>query len=548
MKSVGLFCLFLLLTAILYWPARQAGFTADYEGYMHAYQTHSFWQMIGSKHDLSIGTVQPLTQLVYYLAYSIMGTAAIPWWLFVAALHAFAASLLFRFSRQLAQLFSGSRSPWPAFALSLLFLLHPYDSEALIWKAALQFVLCAIAVFATLHAYLKYLANPGAANLWRVLLLCLSGFFTLEEFLAVPPALLLLGMAAHQFKIKSMVSGWKTLIPPLASLLFIPVYFLLHKLILGRWVGHYGSGVLEQTSLLQCGSHILQHLANIALLLRYQPYHRADYIFQHLSRPPLTPACLLLSGVGMLLFLIFYRRIPGLLRWGGLQLWLALLFLLPVSILYFYYLLFNENDRYEYLPVAFWCAALAGILFFIFKKYAWLLLLPLLVCETCFTYGNVIRWKNSARSYRSLLEDFRWYSNPRVFVLSIPDNYQGTYMFRNVGGASELQDALWVFLHRKCKGTIYEVSQYNQCGLNDGIRATRDSAGLLTVSFRQNGNWFWHDKVGLTSYSTPQYEVQKNEYNIQVHILHPQPGDVLLYPVAGAWMVLGDSLPGGDHP
>jgi hypothetical protein len=87
-------------------------------------------------------------------------------------------------------------------------------------------------------------------------------------------------------------------------------------------------------------------------------------------------------------------------------------------------MLLSENDRYGYIPSMFFFMGFSLLLFrfppdlFFAGARIPVNFIGLLIYTTSV-------WTSANKVYEGLISDFRWYGKKQVYILNIPDNYQG---------------------------------------------------------------------------------------------------------------------------
>jgi hypothetical protein len=114
-------------------------------------------------------------------------------------------------------------------------------------------------------------------------------------------------------------------------------------------------------------------------------------------------------------------------------------------------------------------------------------------------------WEQSTDVYWRSIEAFHEPKKQKVFLLNVPDNYQGIFMFRNFGGEASF-DEVWRWIGGSdYSGKMYEVFQYNMTSPDDDFIVTWESQNKLKVEFAQWGSWWWRHGIGGGKYSNEEY-------------------------------------------
>lgn len=521
------------ISLLLYYPARQAGFVMDWFGWQYAYNKGG-WSDI--PRSFGYPGLQPVLHFFNYTWYRVFGISGWPWYLVFAGLHGVNGFLLYRLVLRVLQAEKYPDAFWPAFAAAVFFVVSPYQAEAVIWRVCFHYLWSLFLALWALHKALDYMETGRLRAALAVQGCLLAGLFSLEWSLVMPVLVLIFAttyamthrMAGFFGKKLGMLFG--------LSVFIWAGYFGLNKLILGKWVGHYGAEIHMKIDIPAMFATCLKYTLKYPLLLRNWEHARKESLFLAMdSRAAAGIAVLILAALGAY-FMLKFRKISPLYRWGIAALASFYIALAPVSNLYFYYLQWSENDRYGYMASAFMCIALACLCFSlpgIFKKIAFYAFAALSIWVLL---RHVQAWGDSDKTYRNLVANFRWYDKSEVIVLAVPDNYHGVYMCRIIGAESGFAEALELLGGKKYKGRMLDVAQYNMNAPNDGVKVETDSTGLLyRASFRQDGNWWWHAGQGAQDYETDRYRFVKREWDVETQLLSKPPGTVVIYPAGNYW-------------
>jgi hypothetical protein len=223
----------------------------------------------------------------------------------------------------------------------------------------------------------------------------------------------------------------------------------------------------------------------------------------------------------------------------------AVVFIIPVTNLYFYYLQYSENDRYTYLAIAFlgmWVLSL----FWSTGRWIGKALVLLLIVGCLWGTITLVRiWEKSTTAYWQHIETFPKPQASAVFLLNVPDNYRGTFMFRNIGGDSAFEEVYRYLPAGKAgiskqdfTGRMYDVFQYNMTDLSNDFIVTRESENRIKVEFAQWGNWWWRNGVGAEKYSNEEYTAWPEGKWYYVEFKKPLTDAEVLYNTPEGWKKL----------
>ncbi|MBK9336274.1 MAG: hypothetical protein IPM98_06680 [Lewinellaceae bacterium] len=529
--ALGLF--FVLLALVVYWPTRHAGFVMDWLGWQYAYDRGGWAGVPGS---FGYPGLHPVLHLGNYTLYWLFGANSPVWYGVFAVLHGLNAWLLARLALRLPLQVSAPQRLFIGAASGLLFLLSPYAAEVVVWRVCLHYLLALLFALLAMHRTLDYLSQPGKRTWWQIQVLVLLALFTFEWSLVIPVLLLALVLVWF-FAEKTR--------PPLSlpGRLFAPqvglwaLYFLLNKIKIGDWVGHYGAD-----------THLnIQPKYMMANMLRYVVKQFAFVRnWEHNAKMPLLENLEFGSafwiGAGLVLlaaaaWLLFFRRLNTRLQWAGAAFAWFFVALLPVSNLYFYALQYSENDRYGYFASGFGWLGLLLLLSFLPKILYRIIVVGLIAVSSWFLLDINRCWAESEKICAGLVNDFRWYDRDEVIILASPDNYLGVFMFRIIGQINGFNEALELRRGKPFEGKMWEAVQFNVVFPSYAVTAEKDSTGLLyKVGFKQDGNWWWRNGIGATNYENDRYTFTMQQWHVEVLLKEKRPNTAIIYPVGDKWI------------
>ncbi len=530
-RGYGLFFLFFFTSLLFYFPTIQAGFVTDVTGGIERIESQPFRNII---YSFGFPALNQISILAFYGMYHLFGLNGSPWYWLFCGLHAVNGYLLFLIFRKILFDFEGKDAVRIAFFSALLFLLCPYQSEAVVWRACLNYLLVTCFILSGFWCLIQYLEVSKDKYVYGIHGFFLLALFTFELSLMMPFILAIYGIfwGIHLGRWNHLTSYFKKIVLP--QLFFIMGYFTLNKILLGHWVGHYGASIHLKISLSEMAANFFKYFLKHTFFVRSYPHQIKETIFNFCDQYGLASLVVLF---GCFLFLFFYKkRIASKIRLPMLLLLLFFIALLPVLNLYFYWLQQIENDRYGYLAAAFLYPLIVVLVFRLPKKFRYsLLLFYFAISMTLLFQVNQI-WRASTKVYYQLLDDFRWHDRKNVVILNVPDNYNGALMFRIIGGGSGFKDALQFIHNQEIKGDIKEIVQYNMVSPKDGVHVERTKPQQLKVTFNQWGNWFWRNGIGVGStHKRAAYKVTfKGQYYL-LDLKQELPNAVFIYQVGDHW-------------
>lgn len=523
--------LFFLLVQLLYWPAAKAGFVTDYTGLLARLDGAQFKDFL---HSFGFPALHPVTNFFLYCFHQLFGTTGLGWHLAHTLLHAFNAWLVFRLSAKIITMLGLQRPLLVACATALLFLAHPYNVEPVVWRVCFNHLFTASLILSGLWYALRYFEEKRTTFLWGAHGLFGVALFAFETAVVFPMLLVVFALiTTDQLRLRQ----WLLLLVPPFSML--SAWASLNNYLFGSVVGHYGADVHLRFYPPEIAANLTKYLLKYLLYWRHWPHGRKEALMQFLDKP-LTGWILFAAMVVFVwCFLFFLRKTTTRLRllMGSLVAFFAAL--VPVSNLYVYWLLYGENDRYGYLASFFFSLALVVGL----TQWRWRLgqtLLTLLGLFNLFaTWQQVQLWKCNSQVVEKALATWQWTKEPEIYVLAYPENYRGTYMFRDHSGRDEgLLTALHYIAGIRPQGKVIEVAQFNLANRYDGVSVSPAGPGVFNCRFNQWGNWWWYRGMGASNHETPYYRFSVDGNGSIVELKKPAAGVVAVWWDGHQWQAM----------
>jgi len=550
-RDYFVFLSFFLGVLLVHWPARNAGFVSDFLGWQELYDKGPWWAFI---YSFGYGGHQQVLQLINYSMYKAFGTYGLPWYLLFCLFHTLNGWLLYFLLLKISELWGTPYGRFTAIFGALFFLFSPYHPEVTVWRVCLHYMISGICTLAALLCTMQYLTHGRTRVLWYAHGWMLLNLFTLELALAIPLLThgLLIGWQFSATRAKSadgedgeeahrtirwlQVFKFMTL-PQIGLYIF---FFVFNKITLGQWVGHYGEKRMLQFDGVKMLSAPLKYVVKPVFFARHWSHGDKTQLFNWMSTDFIVLMGYLLL-TAMALSVVFLRNgLPGRIKVSVVLLWLGVLAAFPVSNLHFEWLLYNENDRYGYMTALFVLPIVAILFSWLarwWKYFAACLYLILSIHLMSLSIGD---WAEMERIYRKLLREFVWFDKKELYVLSLADNYEGIWMFRNYVKGSALADAFKITEHRDLSIDTHEIAFYNMNSSEDGITASIPDPkdGLIRVQFDQWGNWWWLYGLGAKDYETDEYSVEFKDNWYNLRLKNPSPDAVFIYQSGDGWKTL----------
>lgn len=528
-----IFLVFYAITLIVYFESRYSGFVTDFIGFEMNYDKCGFLHYYDCASNPNFRYLQ---HAFSYVLYKYIGSDTLIWYVLYALAHSITAFLCYKVFFKLIDNFDKNKSKFFAFFIALLFLVSPYQAEVVVWRVCIQYCTISICLLMSILLYLKDLENQHW--IYPVLVVCLFviGLLSLEQIVVMPYFLLLISLFyAIRYQTYSKFKRFilKYLIP---QNLLIATYFCMSKILYGKWIMHYGKSSYDGFLSLKTIAKVYLYFLKYVLLVRYWSYDSKTALFGFIESNTVTIILTIALIVGVIFLIKWF--IKGSVYSGLLLLFIGLyiLSLLPVIQLYFSTLLYGENDRLGYLSSVF----IFGIIILLLSKLNTRIFIGstvlLIVLNLFYTLNMSHYWKRSTQIYNAYLHNFDAYNYQNVYLLGIPDNYQGIWMMRMYGNNSGFKEALQYRLKKPYYGNMYDVLMFNQVSFEDGMKVEKRNDSTLYVNFTHYGSWFWNQGIGATNYETKQYNVQIEQYGYTVTFKKiDNSNSIILYPDKLKW-------------
>lgn len=528
-NNLAVLAFFAAVVHLFYARTVHAGFVTDFTGLLERLDGAPF---SGFLRCFGFPALHQVTNFFLYLFVKCFGVSGPPWYLVYSSLHIANGFLGYLLVKQIWAHAGGAAPHGPAFFTGLLFLLSPYQADAVVWKVCFNFLFCTCCLLGALLLLVKHFGTGQRRALWAGHGLFAVALFTFELAVALP---LLAGVLYFVGGKSGSRPGWKPVFLP--QVLLLAGYFLLNKLLIGGWVGHYGESTHLHFDLRAIASNCLKYFTKYLLYWREWPHPPKERLQLLADQPGLAYAALGLAVAVVAAGFAFFNRLSstGRLAWAGWLLFFTAL--LPVSNLYVAYLLHGENDRYGYLASLFFYMGLVALLWKLPRVPRGVLLAVLLALSATGLHRITVGWQQNAALVQSLLGGFRWEAAPEVYLLASPDNLDGLPLFKDFSRKNlAVKHALRYVGGKQPVGEFFQIAQFNMASPSDGLSASVDSAGVVHLQFQQWGNWWWLHGLGLGAYETDRYRFTPDGNGCRIELTAaPADGAVFLFPVGGEW-------------
>ena len=546
---------FLILTLLLYFNTRQAGFVTDFLGWQSDFDNNSAWAVInGDRYNIK--SFYHFTHILMYAmsaAFRLNGTA---WFLLFSSLFALNGLLVFRLFIDLFNKLEIPHSTAIASIGVLFFMLSPYQAEVMVWRASFHYLTGFAMMLSFVHLALQYVDNQQVKYWIGAIIIFFCSVFSLEFFLITPFVTLMIIVFLYlnfpkSFNLKNTIIRFVGI--PLSM---IGIYFVLYRLTHEKWIAHYGSKnhetLISPESFATYGKYVVKYLG----FIRHYKHTVKEALFAQFSTPSVSWLILGLVLSATIVGLFLLKKMSKRNQLIYMNFGLFSILIAPVMTLYFSYTLMTENDRYGYMASAFLFMGLALVLSKL-PRFIFYGISIIYLCISTFLLLKTNRiWYKSEKIFTQLAKQYLpegviEAEASEVLILNVPDNYEGMPMFRVLAEESGVKEAIEIFQDRKLPTRMIDVAQYNMTTPNDGAHVRVDSANQIMVIFNQWGNWWWRAGKGATNYENDLYKI-KFDYKgcgncYQLTFKNSNPRRLLLFQVGNQFKKVDMSLIGVEQ-
>lgn len=526
-SSAFVFYFYSFTCLLIYFITRHAGFVDDYIGFETNYDKCGLIHYYSCSGSTNLRFFQ---HVFTFSIYKIFGSENIAWYFAYCLSHAFAAFLSFCVIRKLLNIFEQKNAYEIAFFTAFLFLISPYQTEVVVWRVCIQYIVVQICMMLSILLILEESKN-FFLKLFIGIILFIVALFSIEQAIMIPFILLIIFIFLALTK-KQIVNRKLVISLFLMQLCEIIIFFSLSKILYHKWIMHYGSQVFTGFISIDTFSRFAKYFLKYILLFRHWNYTTANSFYAFICKPVVFFS-LTISIISICIYLLI-KFIKGNLKTGFILLLIALyaISLFPVLQLYFSTLLFVEGDRLGYISSIFIFAIFIFTIYQSWKNTARLIVFILIGLNLFFLSRTNTDWKISQEILTSYNNSYNFKAR-KIFVLATPENYKGIYLIRTKAGLAEL---LKYRANKIIHQDFVDVVHFNQCSINDGIKVEKENDSTLILGFTKTGNWFWRDALGASDYSNADFKYRAEEWTSKVTLRNFDPKqDILIYPDSSKW-------------
>lgn len=401
-KKFAVLIVFSLICSIIYIEAFSIGFLSDDYGFL--WQAKEFgWSAF--EHNFNDPFYIPFSHVIAMSLYSLVGENALVFHVLQLLIHVLIGWQLYLFLKEYVNGYVKI-----AFLSGLLFLVFPYQTEAVLWLSSKSYGYSLFFGLLCIRQFFKYYNSKKNANLFlsSIFLIC---SITTKEFgyllpLIIP--LLLWNKGRLSFK-------------PIPIFIFSTIIIsslAIRWIVLSDLIGGYGTGVHMNLSVIAW--HYLAYISKFFTHIRYSD----DSMIFFYCMSALT----LVSFGPLILSMIKEQKVR---KNGLVTVSLFILSLLPVISLEISSLYSIESDRYSYWASIIVCTSLVVAINKLPKKQANILSILWSIIFISLTYGTAQNWDKANQVKENYLNNLERLPENNLLIINTPDNFNGAYILRN---------------------------------------------------------------------------------------------------------------------
>jgi hypothetical protein len=393
-----------LIGLVLYSITLNVGFFSDDYGFIEEIQKHnwdSFGRNFGDKFFI------PVSHTFGFLLYKITFGSAVLMHLVQVIIHVLVCFQLYLLINELGiRLDKTSKAIQLGALAAVIFLVHPFQTEAVVWLAAKSYGYGLL--FSLLS--IRYLFKSGKYDLLKSLAFLFVAIHCKESAYFIPLTILALCTLVKIKIQKNWFIGWGIL---------ILISVLLRYAALGEWVGGYGSEVHGNLNPLRLLVTLLEYAFKFLYIIRID-HDIVGCIY-------LFVVCPFLVRVSYLIFKT--KQFAQCFLWGLLIISL----LLPVLNLELLAIEIISTDRYSYFALTGISFGMAYILLEFSQVYTKFFIPVLLFILFSFNIYYQCFWRASAEVRDQYLSEVvtNIFEGENVMIYNVPDEAYGTYCLKN---------------------------------------------------------------------------------------------------------------------
>lgn len=511
-----------VVSFLVYLPGIEGRFTSDFYNWVRDYKHGNItdlWTCFGYP------GLHQLYHIPFYFSYKIFGLNEIAWHIEFTFLHALNAWLVYFLAKEFLTLLN-KKSVY-AYFTSFLFLLSPFQTETVAWGATIHYLFTLLLFLSAFLFLIKFLKTKENKYLYLFHFFYILDLFTMELPLTFPAIFVLFAFATK----KNYKTPLKTIIIKILFFNFLTLiaYFLLTKIVIGSFIGHYGAENHLSFDIKLASNALFNYYLKFISFYRYiLPEILQKGFLKLFNNDGFKIISFSLIALMLIKKLFFNRKAKiDSLTFILLNIVFFAVSLLPVLNIEMNSLVYLTTDRYSYVASVFFFLILTILLSLLPKKIGLIAAFFYLILNLTLLIKTVEIWKETGVLAKSIINSYSFYDQ-KVYALNNIDLYQGAYLFKNgFVAAIDLQKDIDI------RENYYEIAKVFSTEKIDSITITKEDH-QFTAELIQWGRWF-----ALRDIDSTVYNAHLGFMN-QTLIVEPKEKMKIIYLKAGKWQVMKD--------
>ncbi len=404
-KKFAVLIVFSLICSIIYDEAFSIGFLSDDYGFL--WQAKEFgWSAF--EHNFNDPFYIPFSHVIAMSLYSLVVDNALIFHVLQLIIHVLIGWQLYLFLKEYLNKSNGVAKI--AFISGLLFLIFPYQTEAVLWLSSKSYGYSLFFGLLCVRQFFKYYDSKKSSNLLLCSIFLICSITTKEFGYLLPVIIPLLFWNKKKLSFE--------FIPIFIFSIIIISSLVIRWIVLSDWIGGYGTSVHINLSVMAW--HYLAYIVKFFTHIRYSD---DSMIFFYCM------SVLTVISFGPLLFSMIKER--QLRKNGLVTVCLFILSLLPVISLEISSLNSIESDRYSYWASIIVCTSLVVAINKLPKKQSNILTILWSIIFISLTYVTAQNWDKANQVKEIFLNNLERLPENNLLIINTPDNFNGAYILRN---------------------------------------------------------------------------------------------------------------------
>jgi hypothetical protein len=526
------FSLFWVLSIFIYASVWNCGFVFDTVEWFNNFNALQWSGFKVNFHDLA---VRYFFDIVSLMVINLFGKHQYLYFLLYTFLHALAAWQLFAFSIFALKGSIDVNSKMAALLVALLFLFSPYNTEVVVWRVGLIYLLIVNLLLVLLRLAKNYFDTGDVKWLSAYFIIYVCALLTHEIAMFFPLIWMVLAIKFYIQQNKPKVAKLKLQLV-LPSFILIGCYLFLNKLILGKWIGHYGAATHFNFDIVLLLSTFNKYIAKLALLAQFWNQQHKIALYHFFEKPFFCYLSLGFYGLVALWFLLRQTITFNGIVFGAFA--FAVL-IAPVLNLYFVDWMPIHGDRLGYVASGFFYLFVVALLLTLFKEAGYFFIVILLILEIVGLNSIMASWNNSERIMTSIHHSFKIEADKEYVILAAADNFNGAYMYRCLS-ETPFAASMKLKADKDITKQCTEVLKFNMVSVHSGVVVEKLSDNQLKMYFTEGGSWWWKYAQGASDFENENYKVEIKDNVAYVSFKQKQPHAIYLFQQADSLLKLSN--------